>query len=157
MVQIHVYWKQEYKFHTCIHILVTFGSFWKLMNILNLIESSFYKLVLILSALPKGLWKILTNRNIPGTCILKLLSFTLYWVATCVQSVSSKKYPIYSYTIHLIHHKSSLIGGLMSLFSLGWDCTWLFLLLILSNCLWVAFKVCKSLSECSSSVFLHWC
>ena len=63
-------------------------------------------------------FKGLTNRNGSDTCLHKLSAFTLYWVATCVQSVSSKKYPTYCYTIHLVHHKSSLIGGLMSLFSL---------------------------------------
>ena len=51
-------------------------------------------------------------------CIFKLLAFTLYWVATCVQSVSGKTYPIYCHTIHLKHHKSSLTGGLMSLHGL---------------------------------------
>ena len=106
--------------------------------------------------MPKGIGKRLSNITGSDTCITKIVTFTLYWVATCVQSVSSKKYQLYWYTIHLVHHKSSLIGGLMSLFGLEWDCSWLFILLTLSNCLQLAFKVHISLSECSASVFLHW-
>ena len=140
--------------HTCIHVLVTFRSFWKLINIIfnqiNLLWVCFYTL-----SIAKRLVKNINYGNCLGTCILKPSAFTLYWIATCAQSVSSKKYPIYWYTIHLIHHKSSLTGCLISLLGLEWDCTWLFLLLALSNCLQLPFKVCILLPECSPSVFLH--
>ena len=62
--------------------------------------------------------KKLINRDYPYTCKTKLLTITLHWVATCVQSTSSKTYSIYYETIHLTLHKSSLTGDLMPLFCL---------------------------------------
>ena len=50
--------------------------------------------------------------------MVKLLSFALYWVATCAVSTSSKLYPSYYQNTDILLYKSSLIGVLISLFGL---------------------------------------
>ena len=97
--------------YTCI------GNSWKLLKADKCIEFNQFELLLacfLTLSTVKRLVKRLTNRNGSDACIIKLSAFTLYWMPLVCNLFQARNIIVTQFT--LIHHKSSFIGGLMSLF-----------------------------------------